>query len=100
MAAADRISDVASLPTPDHGTIWYVLQTLVHLVSGAAILGALIGVLPVLSALGALVWYALQIYETKTAQRWLQAHKKPKRRARRTTRARAKPATPRKRNSR
>jgi hypothetical protein len=47
----------------------------VDLVSAAAILGTLAGVLPPLAALGAVVWYAIQIFESDTVQVWLKGHR-------------------------
>lgn len=49
-----------------------------HVVSAAAILGVVAGVLPALAALGAVVWYGISIYETKTVQRWLRARRRRK----------------------
>lgn len=44
------------------------LKWFVDGVSAAAILGALLGVLPVLAALVGVVYYIIQIYESKTWQ--------------------------------
>lgn len=41
-----------------------------HLVSLGAIVGVVAGVLPALAALGAVIWYCIAIYETKTFQSW------------------------------
>jgi hypothetical protein len=38
--------------------------------SGAAILGTLIGVIPTIAAVVALIWYLIQIYESNTVQAW------------------------------
>lgn len=49
-------------------------QVAAHTASVAAILGTLANILPpVLAALGSLlavIWYGVQIYESKTAQAW------------------------------
>lgn len=42
-----------------------------HVVSAGAIFGAFLGILPALAALGAVIWYAIAIYETHTVQSWL-----------------------------
>lgn len=44
-------------------------------VSGAAIASALMQWLPPLAALGGVIWYALQIYESKTVQRIVRARR-------------------------
>lgn len=38
-------------------------------VSAAAIVGAISGILPPLAALGGVIWYAIQIWESKTVQK-------------------------------
>lgn len=40
-------------------------------ISVAAVLGALWGVIPVLAAFAALIWYVIQIYESRRVQHWL-----------------------------
>lgn len=52
-------------------------------VSAVAVIGAIVGWAPPLAAMGALVWYIVQIYESKTVQQWL-----GRRRQRRESRAR------------
>ena len=42
-----------------------------HVASGVALLGALIGIVPAVAAVVAFVWYAVQIYESKTFQDYL-----------------------------
>lgn len=42
-----------------------------HGLSLAAILSTLAGLLPAIAALAAVVWYAVQIYESETCQKWL-----------------------------
>lgn len=39
-------------------------------VGAVAILGAFLGYMPALAALGALVWYCVQVWESKTVQGW------------------------------
>lgn len=98
MATSDTISDLATNPPVQHDMVWYVLATLTHVISMGAIVGALTGMLPVLSAVGALVWYILQIWETKTVQSLWTKHKARKTRSRRrTTRGRSKATTRRRR---
>jgi uncharacterized protein (DUF2062 family) len=41
-----------------------------HAVSATIALGAIAGVLPPLAALVAILWYAIQIWESKTVQNW------------------------------
>lgn len=49
-----------------------------HLISIGAIFGVVLGILPALAALGAVVWYAIAIYETKTFQAFLQRRRERK----------------------
>lgn len=42
-----------------------------HLISLGALFGYFVGVLPALAALGAVIWYGIAIYETRTVQDWL-----------------------------
>lgn len=58
-----------------------------HALSLGAIFGVLTGVLPVLAALGAVIWYIIAIYETQTVQTWLQ-----RRRARKASNVKHDPA--------
>ena len=41
----------------------------------SVIIGAVLGILPVIAVLLAIVWYSLEIIESKTFQRWLQSRK-------------------------
>lgn len=50
---------------PDHTVV------AAHVISLGAILGSFAGILPPLAALGAFVWYCIQIYESKSFQNWL-----------------------------
>jgi hypothetical protein len=45
----------------------YVVDT----VSAGAILSAFLGYLPPIAALLAIFWYGVQLYESRTVQRWL-----------------------------
>ncbi len=40
-------------------------------ISAAAIVATFMGYLPAFAALAAIIWYAVQIYESKTIQRWV-----------------------------
>jgi hypothetical protein len=42
-----------------------------NVTSVAAIIGSLLGYVPAVAGLVALVWYFIQIYESQTARRWL-----------------------------
>jgi hypothetical protein len=42
-----------------------------HMLSSAAIVGTIVGWFPAVAAVVALFWYIIQIYESKTCQRWL-----------------------------
>lgn len=42
-----------------------------HTISVATLAGTLAGLLPPLAAFVAILWYAIQIYESKTVQRWV-----------------------------
>lgn len=53
-----------------------------HGISLVAILGVFTGVLPALAALGAVIWYMISIYETRTFQSWRARQRAKKRLAR------------------
>ncbi len=40
-------------------------------VAAGAILGSIMGYLPAIAALAAIVWYSVQIYESKTVQKYV-----------------------------
>lgn len=42
-----------------------------HFFSGVTLVGALSGFFPPFAALVAIIWYSIQIYESKTVQRWV-----------------------------
>lgn len=43
----------------------------VHTVSASAIAGVVVGLLPIIFALPAFLFYCFQLYENKTVQKWL-----------------------------
>ncbi len=47
-------------------------------ISAGAIIGAFVNLLPPLGALAALIWYLVQLYESKTVQGWLQRRRRRK----------------------
>lgn len=49
-----------------------------HAISFGAIVGTVVGVLPALAALGAVIWYGIAIYETRTVQAFLQRRRERK----------------------
>lgn len=51
-------------------------------ISAAAILGTIAGILPPLAALGGVIWYAIQIWESKTVQTRVRLWRAHRRRAR------------------
>ena len=59
------------------------------IVSGAAALGSLLGFLPPIVALAALLWYVVQIWESDTVQGWIHGPVKVARRKRAKYRARS-----------
>jgi hypothetical protein len=54
------------------GTLWG------HVVAISTWLGSLLGILPALAALFAVLFYALQMYESDTCQKWLESKRKLK----------------------
>jgi hypothetical protein len=58
------------------------MQIAGNLVSAGAILGTFLGYLPAIAALGAIVWYCIQVYESRTVQRWLRLRRHRLRRKR------------------
>jgi hypothetical protein len=49
-----------------------------HLVSAGAIVGAIVGYLPAVAALVAVVWYLVQLYESHTVQHYLRGRRERK----------------------
>lgn len=43
-------------------------------ISAGAILGSFVGLLPPIAALAATIWYAVQIWESHTIQKWWRLH--------------------------
>ena len=58
-------------------------------ISGAAIVGTIVGYLPVIAAVAGLCWYLIQIFESRTVQHWL-SNRQMIRKARRIARLKAK----------
>lgn len=52
------------------------------IVSAGAIIGAFAHMLPSVAALGAVVWYAVQIWDSRPVQTWLRLHRHKQRRKR------------------
>ena len=46
-----------------------------HIFSAGAIIGTFIGWLPGVAAVVALIWYMIQIYESKSVQNWLRTRR-------------------------
>lgn len=68
---------------------WPIFRGVIDGFSVTAIVGVFVGALPTIAAVVALVWYLIQIYESKTFQNWYQ-----KRRARRAARVQSLPKVP------
>lgn len=60
----------------------------VDAVAAGSILGSIMGYLPAIAALAAIIWYGVQIYESKTVQKLLRLHRLKVIRKRRLQRAR------------
>lgn len=56
------------------------VRVAVDTVAAAGIIGTLIGYLPALAAFAAIVWYAIQVWESKTVQRHVRAWRIARRR--------------------
>lgn len=59
------------------------INTVVDTISAGAIIGTLIGLLPAFAALAGILWYAIQIWESKTVQKRVRLWRAKKRAARR-----------------
>jgi len=59
----------------DHAS---VNQWLGNVFSAGAIIASVIGLIPVIAAFVGLIYYLIQIYETKTVQRWVHARRSRK----------------------
>jgi len=44
-------------------------------VSAGAVIGSIAGILPPIAAVFAIIWYCIQIYESKTVQNWIRRRK-------------------------
>ena len=75
------------MQSPDHTH----LIAAANLISLGAIFGSLMGIISPLAAMAALIWYALQIYESKLVQDWMHHRRKLQRHRRIHHRHKAKP---------
>jgi len=55
----------------DHDSMFTAIRHTIDWISVGAVVGALMGYLPPIAAFLAIVWYAIQIYESKTVQGWI-----------------------------
>jgi len=46
-----------------------------HVISIVAVIGSLAGLLPAIAGLAGLIWYCVQLYESKTVQHWLRTRR-------------------------
>lgn len=53
----------------DHAFIAHPIAVLADVGSGLVVVGTLAGVLPDIAAMGAVAWYSVQLYESRTGQR-------------------------------
>lgn len=60
-----------------------VISVTGDVVSAGAIVGALMGLLPALAGVAAIIWYAIQIWESKTVQKHVRLWRAKRRVARR-----------------
>ena len=56
-----------------------VLTHTADTISAVAILGYFAGVVPVLAAFAAFIWYCVQLWESHTVQKWWRLHRKGRR---------------------
>jgi hypothetical protein len=52
-----------------------IISWIGHSLSGAALVGSIVGWFPGVAAVVALLWYGIQIYESKTYQNWKQGRR-------------------------
>ena len=64
-----------------------VITAAADVVSAGAILATFLGFLPPLAALAAIIWYAVQLWESKTVQKFVRLHKHKRIRHRRHRKA-------------
>lgn len=62
---------------PDHHI--RVVTAVADTISAGAIVGSILGWFPPIAALAATVWYAVQIWESHTVQKWWRLHKRKRR---------------------
>ena len=60
----------------DHNDPLTLIRHAFDWISAGAIVGSLVGYLPPLAAALAIIWYCIQIYESKTFQGWLKRGQK------------------------
>lgn len=65
------------------------IRHVIDTISVGAVVGVILGLLPAIAALGAAVWYLIQIWESRTCQHWI-ANRRMKYRARKIARLKAK----------
>jgi chromate transport protein ChrA len=58
----------------DHGSLYWIG----HVASGSAILATMAGIFPPMAALVAAIFYCVQLYESKTVQKWRHNRKQRK----------------------
>lgn len=56
-----------------------LLTTTADVISAGAILGSFLKVLPPIAALAATAWYAIQVWESHTVQKWWRLHHRKRR---------------------
>lgn len=49
-----------------------------HTLSSAAIVGTIFGLFPPIAAVAAFIWYMVQLWESKTVQRWVRQRRQRK----------------------
>ena len=64
-----------------HDQIDSVMRATADVMSALAVVGAILGFLPAFAAGGALIWYCVQIWESKTIQKWVR-HRRLRRKKR------------------
>lgn len=63
-----------------------VLTATADLISAGAIVGSFAKILPPVAALAATIWYAVQVWESHTVQKWVRLHVRKRRTVRRMKR--------------
>lgn len=62
-----------------------IVKHTIDTVAGLSIVGAIVDFVPTIVAIAGGIWYAVQIYESKTVQRWLFRKRRAKARLKRQT---------------